>query len=115
MGYVRGAISLDGKPLQGATVYFAPIKNDMEGSKKERIRTSVGTTNERGEFRMMYIPADRIEGVAVGECRVWITHVGINGKSVVPIEWSEAARQTREVTEGNQKSPLDIKLVSKSR
>ena len=115
MGYVRGAISLDGKPLQGATIYFAPLKNEMEGSKKERIRTSVGTTNERGEFRMMYIPADRIEGVAVGECRVWITHVGINGKSVVPIEWSEAARQTREVTEGNQKSPLDIKLVSKSR
>ena len=115
MGYVRGAISLDGKPLQGATVYFAPLKNEMEGSKKERIRTSVGTTNERGEFRMMYIPADRIEGVAVGECRVWITHVGNNGKSVVPIEWSEAARQTREVTEGNQKSPLDVKLVSKSR
>ena len=115
MGYVRGVITLDGKPLQGATIYFAPLKNEMEGSKKERIRTSVGTTNERGEFRMMYIPADRIEGVAVGECRVWITHVGDKGKSVVPIEWSEAARQTRQITEGNQKSPLEIQLLSKSR
>ncbi|WP_397570495.1 hypothetical protein [Schlesneria sp. T3-172] len=115
LGYVRGSITLDGKPLQGATIYFAPLETEMAGSKKERIRTSVGTADERGEFRMMYVPADRIEGVAVGKSRVWITHVGSKGKSVIPLEWSESAQQTRDVTEGHQAAPLDIKLTSKSK
>ncbi len=112
MGYVRGTVKLDGQPLSGAMVFFAPAEAGVEGSKRERWRTSVGVADEKGYFRMMYSPGDKIEGVAVGKCRVWVTHSGEKGNDV-PTEWMELAMRTDEVTAGNQKAPYDINLVSK--
>ena len=115
MGYVKGVIKLDGKPLAGAMINFAPLEVDMPGSKRERIRTSVGISDEAGNFRMMYMPADKIEGVVVGRCRVWVDHIGPKGRSDVPPEWGEGAMVVREVTPGNQKEPFDINLESRTR
>ncbi len=115
MGYVSGVVKLDGQPLPGATVYFSPEEVTMEGQKRDRIRTSTGVADANGNFRMMYIPADRIEGVAVGRCRVWVDHIGPKGRSDVPPEWMEAALQIREVTPGRQKTPFEIDMKSKTR
>ena len=115
MGYVSGVIKLNGQPLPGATIYFSPEEVQMEGKKRDRIRTSVGVSDANGNFKMMYIPADRIEGVAVGRCRVWVDHIGPTGRSDVPPEWMEAAMQIKEVTPGSQKAPFEVDMKSKMR
>jgi hypothetical protein len=115
LAYVRGVVKLDGNPLPGAMVNMAPVEPEIQGSKKERMRTSVAVSDDNGQFRMMYIPADRIEGVAAGKVRVWVTHVGPKGRSDVPPEWSEGAVMIKEFTRGHQKTPFDINMESKSR
>ena len=115
MGYVSGVIKLNGQPLPGATIYFSPEEVQMDGTKRDRIRTSVGVADANGNFRMMYIPADRIEGVAVGRCRVWVDHIGPSGRSDVPTDWVEAAMQIKEVTPGRQKTPFEINMQSKTK
>jgi hypothetical protein len=115
MGYVNGVIKLNGQPLQGATIYFSPEDVEMNGKKRERVRTSIGVSDANGQFRMMYVPSDRIEGVAVGRSRVWVEHIGPTGRSDVSPEWMEAAMQFKEVTPGNQKVPFEIDMKSKTR
>lgn len=115
LGYVKGVIKLDGKPLSGAMVTFSPTETELEGSKRERIRSSIGMSDDNGQYRMMYIPSDRIEGVAVGKCRVWVTHIGPKGRSDVPDEWTEGGMMVKEVTPGNQAVPFDINMESRKR
>ncbi len=115
MGYVTGVIKLDGQPLPGAKIYFSPEEVQMDGKKRDRIRTSVGVADANGNFKMMYLPADRIEGVAVGRCRVWVDHIGPTGRSDVPPEWMEAAMQIKEVTPGSQKAPFELDMKSRRR
>ena len=113
LGYVHGVVKLDGQPLSGATVNFSPAEVDLAGSKKERARTSIGVTDDKGQFRMMYLPAENIEGVAVGKCRVWVTHVGPKGRSDVPDEWTEGGMAIREVTAGRQKEAFEINMQTR--
>lgn len=115
MGYVKGVVKLDGKPLSGAMVTFAPSETNLAGSKRERIRSSIGMADENGQYRMMYIPSDGIEGVAVGKCRIWVTHIGPKGRSDVPDEWSEGGMMIKEVSPGNQATPFDINMESRKR
>ncbi len=114
MGYVTGTIKVNGEPLAGAEVYFAPVEAEVGGKKRDRIRTSVGVTDARGHYVMMYVPADRIEGVAVGRCRMWVSHVGERGNDI-PSEYSEAAMLVKEITEGRQKAPFDLDMTSAKR
>ena len=115
MGYVKGVIKLDGKPLSGAMISFAPVENAIAGSKHERARTSIGVSDDNGQFQMMYVPPDGIAGVAAGVCRVWVTHIGPKGRNDVPPEWTEGAMLTREVTPGNQKAPFEINMQTPKR
>lgn len=112
LGYVNGTVTLDGQPLAGATVMFEPMDVKMEGEKRDRVRTSTAITDEKGYYRMMYRPDERIEGVAVGKCRVWVTHVGAKGEDV-PAEWGFHAFVVKEVTAGRQKEPIDISMMTK--
>jgi hypothetical protein len=43
---VSGVVTLDGKPIEGATVYFYAIGEDKEG------RMAQGATDKNGEFRL---------------------------------------------------------------
>jgi hypothetical protein len=52
---VQGAVSLDGKPLAGATVIFEP---------KAGGRASSGVTDETGHYRLIYIR--QTKGAAIG-------------------------------------------------
>ena len=106
LGYVTGTVTLDGQPLAGATVHFAPVEATMADSKKERARTSFGVTDEKGFYRMTYI--ERTQGVAVGRCRVWLDLITPEGQKIPP-EFTEAALTVREVKPGNQEFPFDLK------
>lgn len=112
MGYVYGIVTLDGQPLAGATVNFEPMDIKMDGGKRDRARTSIGITDEKGHFKMMYRPAERIEGVAVGKCHVWVSHIGAKGEDVPP-EWLFQSAVMREVTKGRQKESADIIMQSR--
>jgi len=54
-GEVVGVVTLDGQPVPQATVEFAP----------EEGRTSIGETNEKGEYVLRYTP--KIAGAKVGK------------------------------------------------
>ena len=114
LGYVTGTIKVNGEPLTGAEVYFAPVEAEAAENKRDRIRTSVGVTDAKGHYVMMYVPADRIQGVAVGRCRMWVSHIGERGNDI-PSEYSEAAMLVREITEGSQKAPFDLDMTSTKR
>lgn len=106
LGYVTGTVKLDGAPLPGATVYFAPLQPEIADSKKERARTSIGITDDKGNYRMTYI--GRTEGVAVGKCRVWLDLIGPKGQ-VIPANYTEAVMQVREVKSGRNEFSFDMK------
>ena len=107
---VRGTIKLDGKPLANATIYFSPKEvKAINGTKRERARTSIGVSNDKGEFRMMYSPIDRIEGVTAGQNRVWVTHIGGKGDDT-PSKWSEMSMREVDIPKTSAVSTFDINM-----
>lgn len=59
-----GTVTVDGKPVEGASVSFQPIAEEMEGFG----RPAVGTTDASGKFSLMtYEPGD---GVPEGKYKV---------------------------------------------
>jgi hypothetical protein len=115
LAMVRGTITLDGKPVSDALIFFSPRKSmdelAIKGSKRDRERTSVGVSDMSGHFRMMYSRDDQIEGVAIGNCHVWVTHLGPKG-SDVPFKWTEGAITQVEVKADSK--PFNIEMVSDS-
>lgn len=88
---VTGFVTEGGQPLSGAIVEFFP----------ESGRTSVGKTNDAGEFTMRY---DDAEGVVIGPCKVQITP----GMAVPDIE--EGSDQVAPPMKG----PPEVIMVSDS-
>lgn len=103
---VTGTVTLDGKALAGATVYFAPLEAAIADAKKERARTSYGITDDKGHYEMVYLGS--VHGVAVGKCRVWLDLVGPTGQ-VIPPDWTEAVMKVQEVKAGRNDIPFDMK------
>ncbi len=102
LGYVTGTVTLDGKPLSGATVYFSPQDVSGDNSKKSiRPRTSIGITDDQGRYRMTYL--DAAQGVAIGQCRIWLSKLDDKGRQSIPGEFSELNLTLREVKSGSQK------------
>lgn len=103
LGYVTGAVTLDGQPLAGANVYFSPQATADDGKKSAdlRPRTSVAVTDDKGQYRMVYL--DGIDGVAIGQCRVWVSKLNEKGKQLVTGEFNEMNLTVREVKSGSQK------------
>ncbi|MCL2004828.1 MAG: carboxypeptidase-like regulatory domain-containing protein [Planctomycetaceae bacterium] len=63
---VRGIVTLDGQPLEGASVTFGP-KNDGEGA------PGFGRTNERGEYLLQTMAGNPDAGTLPGEYTVTIS------------------------------------------
>jgi hypothetical protein len=62
MAPVRGVVTLDGEPVEGAAVMFSP---------RDGGRPAIGQTDERGEFRLQTVaPGD---GALLGEHAVTVT------------------------------------------
>jgi hypothetical protein len=106
LGYVTGVVKLDGAPLPGATVYFAPLDATMADSKRDRARTSFGITDAKGAYKMMYLQGT--PGVAVGKCRIWLDLVGPKGQ-VIPPDYTEAVMQVRDVKPGSQEYSFEMR------
>lgn len=106
LGYVTGKVTLDGTPLAGATVYFAPVQPDMADTKRDRARTSYGITDDQGEYTMIYY--ETTQGVAIGKCQVWLELLGPKGQ-VIPPDWTKAVLQVREVKAGSQVINFEMK------
>ncbi len=100
LGYVSGVVTVDGEPLGNAMVYFSPIETEVSEGRRDRARTSIGITDSSGRFTMKYM--EGVDGVAVGQCRVWVECMGPDGKPLVPPEYGQGAGQTREVSSGKQ-------------
>jgi hypothetical protein len=49
---VGGTVTLDGQPVEGATVYFYAVGDEKDG------RTAQGTTDKNGEFRLSTLGTD---------------------------------------------------------
>jgi len=108
LGYVSGIVTLDGKPMAGAIVYIAPEDATIEGTKREKARTSMAVSDDKGRYTMLYLPERRMQGVAVGKCRVWVEHMSPMGNDV-PREWMQMAMRPMLVKAGSQVEPIDMK------
>lgn len=108
---VSGIVTLDGTPLAGANVYFAPQEAVIVGSKRDRARTSIGVTDAKGQYQMQYIGG--VDGVAVGKCRVWINLPIPSTEQAIPAEFGEASMLIKEVVAGSQVIPFDMKSKPK--
>jgi hypothetical protein len=117
---VSGRVTLNGKPLVGATVSFQPIA--PEGS-RDAAPGSTGKTNENGEYKM--VGSDGQTGAWVGKHRVVITLVatevgesdarpprgGWPMKEKIPAKYNDQSKETFEVPRGGTTS-ADFALTS---
>jgi hypothetical protein len=71
---VRGVVTLDGRPLEAATVQFQPAEG----------RASIGRTDSEGRYRLMYTPREL--GARIGSCRVRISTAGDDDGKISPAE-----------------------------
>jgi hypothetical protein len=107
LGRVSGVVTLDGAPLAGATVTFMPAIEDEEAA--ARIASSVGMTNEQGEYSLMYVKD--VAGAAVGPHHVMISAPQPNGAEALPRKYNTASELEFEVKPGSNDAPF--KLTSK--
>lgn len=105
-GIVTGKVTLDGEPLPDADIVFQP----EDGS------PSLGVTDERGRYDLMYTRDKR--GAMLGEHVVQITTptsaTDAQGNSVrvpqkVPPEYNARSQLTREVKPGRNKFDFNLK------
>lgn len=113
LGSITGKITLDGAPLANATIYFRPLETTIKKGRRDQARTSIGTSDNDGNFVMFYSPADNIRGVTAGTCIYWVEHVGATGNDV-PNSWTEFERRQYEVKAG-QKYVVEISMISERR
>lgn len=106
VGRVSGVVTLDGKPLAGATVMFQPLEG----------RASIGTTDDAGRYSLTYL--DGVPGAKVGPHKVIIrTEVpGEDGqppivKEKLPKRYHDQTELTAEVKPGT--NTFDFPLTSR--
>jgi len=92
-GRVSGVVTLDGQPLEGATVSFTPASGDGGG-----VGGSTGKTDAQGRYSLRTVAGDS-PGAAVGKHRVSISLFKPNpnnpdqaGTDVVPARFSDPTK-----------------------
>jgi hypothetical protein len=107
LGKVTGVVTMDGAPLSGVEVSFAPAEG----------RASQGITDSEGKYELIYI--GKTKGAKLGSHKVYIT-TPIEDESdpdaqmikeVVPAKYNKNTTLTAMVEPG--KNPIDFKLESK--
>lgn len=108
LGSVTGTVTVGGKPLAGAMVWFHPEQKKKESKGKSfHVTASVGQTDATGRYELMYDPKDKLRGAVIGKCRVEITttdYTGINEKYYLP----KNAPAIVEVKAGSQVINLEL-------
>ena len=104
LGNVEGTVTMDGKPLDGATVKFIPVN---------RGRPAVGMTGPDGRYELQYSATD--SGALVGPMKVEITTGDPEQPKLfpetVPARYNTKSALTAEVGSGS--NPFDFELQSK--
>jgi hypothetical protein len=94
---VKGQVTLDGKPLKGATVGFYPDQG----------RGSHGETDEAGNYELKYTAQKA--GVPAGKCAVRITTATATSLERLPKRYHEATELSEEVKPGANVFNFELK------
>lgn len=105
LGRVSGIVTMDDKPLPGATVTFQPV---FDGPKVDnKIGGSVGVTDASGRYDLLYV--ENVHGAAVGKHLVQVRAQSEVGLEVVPDKYNMNSQLITEVKAGS--NPFDIKMT----
>lgn len=108
LGQVTGVVILDGTPVEGVMVNFAPEKG----------RGSQGLTDSNGKYELSYVR--QAKGAIIGNHKVYInTPQGDDDsdpdapviEEKIPAEYNTKSTLTAEVKAGD--NPIDFELLSK--
>jgi len=97
LGKVSGKVTLDGKPVAGATVRFTPI--DDQGKERKGAAVALGVTDDSGQYALFYVK--ETPGAAVGMNRVEIESKDENGRERFPPDFNFRTTLQREVKKGS--------------
>jgi|SRR5579862_270887 len=97
LGKVSGKVTLDGKPVAGATVRFTPL--DDQGKERRNATVALGVTDDSGQYILLYVKDT--PGAAVGTNRVEIESKDENGRERFPSEFNLRTTLQRDVKKGS--------------
>jgi hypothetical protein len=96
---VTGVVTLDGVPLPGASITF----------NQPGFRSSIGNTDEQGQYELIYIRD--IRGAVLGEHEVKIKVFGNKGPQV-PARYNDASELTAVVKGGRNEINFELESAS---
>ncbi len=103
---VGGTVTLDGTPVEGATVMFTPLNG--EG------RSCMARTDADGKYVLRF--SSKYAGVPKGEFNVTVSKIlpsdnpAADGKELLPRQYQKSGTIVMNITEANQ--DLNLELVS---
>jgi len=116
LGQVSGVVTLDGKPVAGAIVTFAPQKREYKTSKNAKgmgLRTAAGVTDAEGHYTLYYV--EGVRGTFLGSNQVSIQPVlSAKGQDSVPSDWGRKSAHAIDVMEGSN-PPYNIEMKTTGR
>ena len=110
---VSGTVTLDGKPVEGASVTFLPMDADGYG-----VVGSATATDAQGRYVQKLVFGGRQPGVAVGKHKVSVSLFradlknpdGMMGREMLPDRYNTATELTYEVPKGGtDQANFDLK------
>jgi hypothetical protein len=107
---VSGNVTLDGKPLPGATVQFVPV---AAPDGKAPPPSAIGTTDQTGRYSLVFNTNGNTTGAAAGKYRVMITLGGQGGTE----ETTDAKSKYQKQLPGryNRKTTLECDIPAEGR
>ncbi len=105
LGVVTGIVTLDGKPLAGATVTFQPARAKQPGS---RVGASLGRTDGSGKYSLIYVRD--VYGAALGKHKVMVQATDDQGRERLPAHYNSHTALVYDVQPGS--NTIDLKLKS---
>lgn len=99
LAYVHGKITLDGKPLAGAGVRFAPAEGGRESS---------ALTDDEGNYTLKYLRNDMGAKVGAHTVRISTADLHAGRPDSVPEKYNVNSELHREVVAGNNEFNFDL-------
>jgi hypothetical protein len=98
LGEVQGSITLDGKPLDGVSIYFKPDVG----------RQSIAKADANGNYEAQYLLDAK--GVKVGPCSITVEWAPDDSGPAIPAKYGYKSELTFDVKSG--KNTFDIEMKS---
>ena len=91
--FVEGVVTLDGEPVEGATITFIPV-NEGEGAE-----SAIGRSKEGGKYKLSSMNGDPEKGAIAGEYRIIVTKTDVHTPSTEGMTYEQASNVTAIHTE----------------